>query len=93
VINSAIIHFPAGCNSLVEVKINHGTNQILPTPVTGGTASTGIALDDTTQSFGINERIALNETLEVVVTNHDAANPHTISVIIMIEEDQKYTGP
>ena len=78
---------------MVEVKINHGTNQILPTPVTGGTASTGIALDDTTQSFGINERIALNETLEVVVTNHDAANPHTISVIIMIEEDQKYTGP
>jgi len=78
---------------LVEVKINHGINQILPTPATGGTASTGIALDDTTQSFGINERIIHGETLEVVVTNHDSINAHTLSVIIMIEEDQKYAGP
>ena len=33
------------------------------------------------------------ETIEVVVTNHDEGNPHTISVILMIEEDQIYAGP
>ena len=32
-LNSAIIHFPAGCNSLVEVFVNHRTNQVLPQPL------------------------------------------------------------
>jgi len=93
ILNSAIIHFPAGLNSYVEVIIYKGTNQLLPTPVKGGAGSTGIALDDTTQSFDINEPVEQGEPLEVHILNHDGANPHTITVVLLIAKQQSYTGP
>ena len=92
--DSAIIHFPAGCNSLVEVFINHRTNQILPTAVVGGTqGNLGIALDDTTQSFEANVPVERGDPLEVVVKNHDASNSHTISVVLKVSDKQTYAGP
>ena len=85
---SAQIHFPLGCNQLVEIMINHGTVQILPTPVKGGTGSDGIALNDATRSFSLNNRpVEQNDLLEVYIVNHDNTNPHTNSVIILIEEE------
>ena len=94
VLDSAIIHFPAGCNSLVEVFINHKTNQILPAAVTGGTqGNIGIALDDTTQSFDINLTIKRGDPLEVIIMNHDEVNTHVISVILKVSNIKSYTGP
>lgn len=93
ILNSAVLHFPPGTNSLVEVIINHGTVQILPTPAKGGGTVIGIALDGTTQSFSINEPIGIGDPLEVVVTNHDDTEAHTISAILLIEEKLTYTGP
>lgn len=94
IINSAILHFPSGCHSLVEIFINHKSNQILPTPVQGGTSqNVGIALDDTTQSFNINIPIEQGDPLEVIINNHDEDNEHTNSIVILIEETLKYTGP
>ncbi|GAI51509.1 unnamed protein product, partial [marine sediment metagenome] len=92
ILNSAILHFPPGTNSLVEVVINHGTVRILPTPATGGGTVTGIALDGTTQSFSINKHVGKGDPLEVVITNHDDAESHTISVILLIEKKLTYAG-
>jgi len=93
ILNSAVLAFPPGCNSLAEVIINHGTIRVLPTPTKGGGTVTGIALDGTTQSFSINKPVGMNDILEVVVTNHDDAESHTISVILLIEEKLTYAGP
>lgn len=94
IVNSAILHFPSGCNSLVEVFINLKSNQILPSPVMGGTTSNvGIALDDTTQSFNVNIPIERGDPLEVVINNHDEDNDHTNSIVILIESKLEYTGP
>ena len=94
IINSAILHFPAGCNSLVEIFINKRTKQILPSPITGGTgANIGIALDDTTQSFNINIPVNRGDPLEVVVNNHDEDNEHTNTIVLLIETTLEYKGP
>lgn len=87
IIDSAIIHFPAGCQSLVEVFINLGTEQILPAAVRGDTqGNIGIALDDTTQPFEINKPVEQGMPIEVLIKNHDGVNPHTISVIVKVSE-------
>lgn len=93
IINSAIIHFPSGCDQLVEVLVYHKTVQILPTPVPGQGAQVGIALDDTTQSFDIREPVRRNDPLQVLVYNHDNTYEHTISVVILIATKETYTGP
>lgn len=62
---------------------------------TGGTSTNiGIALDDTTQPFNINTPVRQGDPLEVVINNHDeAADDHTLSIILLIEEALEYTGP
>lgn len=94
IINSCILHFPSGCNSLVEIFLNIGTRQILPYPVKGsGATNTGIALDNTTQSFAINEAVDKNDPVELVINNHDDTETHTISAIIFVSPEVTYTGP
>jgi len=94
IFDSAILHFPAGCSSLVEVFINHRTNQVLPASARGGTqGNIGIALDDTTQSFDVNVPVDMGDPLEVVIINHDDTNAHTLSIILKISSEKTYTGP
>ncbi|GAI58220.1 unnamed protein product, partial [marine sediment metagenome] len=94
VLDSAILHFPAGCETLVEIFVNNGTNQVLPAPATGGTqGNIGIALDAVTQSFDINLPIEQGTPLEVVVINHDEINSHTVSVILKVSDKKTYMGP
>ena len=78
-IMSAILHFPPGCNSLVEILIRHKTEQILPEP------PGGIALDDATPTFNLNHPVVKDEPIEVVWRNHDGLNSHTCPVIILVE--------
>ena len=93
IINSAILHFPSGCNSLVEIFIYLKSNQILPTPVTGGgTTNTGIALDDTTQAFNVNIPVEHGDPIEVIIYNHDDSNEHTNTIVVLIEQGLTYTG-
>lgn len=93
IINSAIIHFPSGCDQLLEVLVYHKTLQILPTPVAGQGAQVGIALNDTTQSFDIREPVRRDDPLQILVINHDGTYPHTISVVLLIAKEETYTGP
>lgn len=81
-----LIHFPAGCQSLVEVFVYYKRHQIFPW------GTTGIALDDATQTFVISQEAIKNEPLEVLLINHDNVNPHTIVTTIQVVENEKETG-
>ena len=79
-IRTALIHFPARCNALVEVELYHGKKKILPS------TRYGIALDDTTQRFEIGEPITAGDAIEVIVKNHDNTYDHTIVVVVEVVE-------
>ena len=77
-ITSIVLHFPGGCNALVDVSVGHGVKQMCP--------STGvIALDAATPMIPTSERVETSEVLWAVIANGDMVNPHTITVIATIE--------
>jgi hypothetical protein len=80
-IRQVVMHFPGGCNSLVQIAFGRSnTRQLVP--------STGfIALDNATPEFVCNEPVYFNEPLYCIMRNGDAVWPHTVSVIVVIEED------
>jgi hypothetical protein len=77
-IKDIIVHFPPGANALVEVRVFHGSTQILP-------EKGGVALDDATPIFGVERPINLGDHIRVEWANHDDTYEHTISVIVNIE--------
>ena len=76
-IKQVIMHFPPGANSLVEVKVYHGSKQIVP-------EKGGVALDNATPTFMIEEPVREGDAIKVVWINHDDTYEHTISVIVGI---------
>lgn len=83
-ITQVSIHFPSGCNSLVEVRlylVNLGGNveYIVPSK-----DEEYIALDDVTQPFNINYPIKKDSTLKVDIINHDSVYSHTITAIVVL---------
>jgi len=81
-IRYAILHFPPGCSSLVEIFIHKKTEQILPE------GRIGIALDDATQLFDINEPVTKGDPIRVTAINHDEMYEHTVTTIIYIEKTE-----
>lgn len=78
-IKEIVVHFPPGCNALVEIRVWHGSTQILP-------EKGGIALDGATSTFGIEKLIKLGDPIRVEWINHDNAYEHTVSIIVNIEK-------
>jgi len=79
-IKSALIHFPARCNALVEIEVYKRKKKILPS------TRDGIALDDVTERFNIDEDVEIGDPIEVIGKNHDNTYDHTIIVIIEVEK-------
>lgn len=77
-IRQVSIHWPNGCNSLVDVKIGHGTKQFCPD-------DGYLALNDVTPSYPFNERVRDHEEIWVEMANHDGVNSHAIKVTITLE--------
>lgn len=73
------IHWPSGCNALVDVGVCYGITKFCP-------RSGYLALDDTTQTFVFNELIAENEDVWVLLQNRDGTNTHQITVTASLEE-------
>lgn len=102
-LNSAIIHWPDGCNGLVEAVLNLGNVKILPYPAEGAVGTViiggvtylpvGIAYNNTTQPFSLNLPVEKKDPLELVLINHDNANPHTLGITCLVEEKLTYAGP
>lgn len=82
-ITDVTFHWPSGCNGLVDVAFGYGSTQL--TPRTGY-----IALSGTTQKWNIREKhfVKTRELLWQKVRNTDAANAHTITVIVTVEPGQ-----
>ena len=80
-ITQCVMHFPPGCNALVEVRMLHNGKAICP--VDGY-----IALDETTPVFGLLEPCREGDTITAEFINHDESYEHTISVIVSIESEK-----
>lgn len=72
------LHFPSGCNALVEISCYINGKQILP--VLGF-----IALDNTIKDFPVSADVKKHDNLVVLITNRDSINAHTPSVIWNLE--------
>lgn len=80
-IKAVAIHWPEGCNALVDVAVGHGNTQFCPR----GTGEY-LALNDTTPTYPFNEEVMQGEEIWVEMRNRDAANPHSLTVTISVEE-------
>lgn len=81
VITSVTMHFPPGCNALVDVAVGHSNTQMAP-------GEGYIALDEATPVIPMYEVVNIGEQLWVEIRNGDAVNPHTISVIVTLQRRQ-----
>jgi hypothetical protein len=73
-VDNITLHFPNGCNSLVEISCY--INQIQILPITGV-----IALNDATIKFPVGRRVKSGDKLRVKISNKDLTNEHTPSII------------
>ncbi len=78
-VKTITIHFPDGCNSLVDVAVGYSQDKRL-LPEEGY-----LALNDTTPTWTISKETD-SDTLWVEVRNGDGRETHTISVIVDYEE-------
>lgn len=78
-ITQLTMHYPAGCNGLVNVAFFKRAQPIYP-------SHDYIALNDANPQFMINEPVEKDEELNVIVDNGDVF-PHRIVVIVTIEGD------
>lgn len=72
------IHWPNGCNALVDVRISHNTKQFCPN-------EGFLALNDITPTYPFNEWVEHSENILVEIRNTDAGFAHIISVSVTIE--------
>lgn len=72
------LHFPSGCNALVEISCFIRGKQVLP-------ISGFVALDNAIQDFPVSADVKKHDELVVLITNRDAANAHTPSAIWNME--------
>lgn len=78
-VKSITLHFPDGCNALVEIVCYLKGMQILPL------SGRKIALNNSTNDFEINRQITRGDKIRVVISNKDSVNSHTPSIIFNIE--------
>jgi hypothetical protein len=76
-INQITLHFPSGCNALVDVAVFKNSQQLVP--------DTGfISLNDATPQFFTDKPIDVGDEVTVKFVNADSTWPHTISVVVGI---------
>jgi len=79
-VRTITIHFPDGCNALVDVAVGFSRDKrLLP-------AGGYLSLNDATPTWVINKEITDTDTLWVEIRNSDAVNTHAISVMVNYEE-------
>jgi len=77
-VTAVTIHWPAGCNGLVDVAMWHGKFQFCP-------REGFLALDDATPIYYFNEPVEMNEEIWVDIANH-ALGAHRITVAVSVKE-------
>lgn len=77
-VNTIVLHYPNGCNQLVEITCYINQEPILP--IVGDF----IALKDATEKFPINRLVRKDDKLRVKIANTDVG-PHTPNIIWNME--------
>lgn len=73
------IHWPDGCDALVDVKVGKGVTAFCP-------REGFLALNDATPVYPFNIEIKEGEEIWVELQNTDGANPHNVTVTVDLEE-------
>jgi len=73
------IHWPAGCNALVDVAVEYETTRFCP-------RQGFLALNDTTPTYSFNFPVEKDKTIRVIMQNRDGGFVHNITVTVTIEE-------
>ena len=79
------IHWPNGCNALVDVRVGHDVVQFCPRiPTPGGVA--WLALNDATPMYEFSGIwVEQNMPIWVEIQNRDGGNTHNVTIVVMIE--------
>jgi len=79
-LTEGFMHFPPGCNSLVEMRVlvGSGSARKQVTPINNDF----IALDDATYHFVLDQKLERKEKVFVEISNYDQDNAHAVSAII-----------
>lgn len=80
-VTSIVLHYPRGCNALVDVSVGHSERQICPS------AAGVVALDEATPVIPVSEKADAGDTVWAEISNGDIVNSHTITVIMTVEGD------
>jgi hypothetical protein len=78
-VKEVTIHWPAGCNALVDVAVEYETTRFCP-------RQGFIALNDTTPTFPFNFPVVKDHNIRVIMQNRDGGFVHNITVTVTIEE-------
>lgn len=76
-----MIHWPEGCNALVDVKVGHGNVAFCP-------REGYLALNNVTPKFSFSEWVDEGAEIWVEMRNADAGFPHTITVTVSIRGEE-----
>ena len=74
-----ILHWPDGCDALVDVAVGHKGTWVYPHQV-----DTFVALNDATPVITVNEPIEKSEAIWVIIRNTDGREEHSITVTATI---------
>lgn len=77
-ITEVTIHWPGGCNALVDIAVWHGTRKFCPN-------EGHLALNDATPTYRFNEPVKKDEEIWVDMANASAFT-HTITVTVSVKE-------
>lgn len=77
-IKQVTIHWPGGCDALVDVKVGRGVEQFCPN-------DGYLALNDATPTYLFNVPVKDGEEIWVEMRNTDDTNPHNITVTVTME--------
>jgi len=78
-IKQVTIHYPDGCDALVDVRVGHGTEQFCP-------REGYLALNDATPTYPFNVEVEQGDDIWVEMRNTDSVNSHSITVTLSLEE-------
>ena len=82
-IDTCLLHFPEGCNSLVEIQLFCRKEQILPTN------RSSIALNNATNHYDLNHPLREHDPITLKVINHDSSYPHTVTALVAINVQRR----
>lgn len=79
-IKEITIHWPDGCDALVDIMVGRGVTQFCP-------REGYLALNDVTEDYEFNIPVKQGEDIWVEMINTDGANPHNITVTVRLENN------